>query len=226
MRLLVYTLLFLVFNIQGFTQERPFITIGAMVGQQQHRSEVNYGPPSSQGKFEESNVMFGVKSKFNLQLYSNLYSNIGIGILQYKSNIRRVYNRRFWDDYTAIINYTYNTRYNLLNLPYGIDYAFIKNQKFSMLVGSALDLNFSFSQRYAQRGRSDRIFRMYFFGLSNQVSIAFRKHTSNGKFLELRPFLTTFETWRKDEILFENQNEFHQTNFSAFGLNFSYGFRL
>ncbi len=224
MKQLLVTLVVVCTTIICQAQKKSALLFNTTVRDEWHEFNVDYGPPSTRGAHKDQNVNFGLSITYNKNLINRIYGSIGIGYIQYKSKILRVYNRKFWDDLTALLHYTNDTRYNIISLPVGIDYEFPSSNKLNIRLGTALNFNFSISQKYGMKDdQIDKISRFYFFGVSNQVALAFRQNFSKNKFLELRPFLNVFETWKKDEILYENQNEYHNMNFNALGANLSFG---
>lgn len=203
------------------------ISFNVLLQQEQHKFNVSDGPPRTRGLHEDQNINFGIGIKYNKKLLNRLNGSIGLGYIQYKSKIFRIYDQSFWGDLTAILLYTNNTKYNLIRIPIGFDYHVWSRNNMKIILGSSLTFSYALSQKYGKKGEQPaNILRPYFFGTSNQLSVAFRRGLLKRKFIELRPFLNTYETWRKDEILFENKKDFHKMNFNAFGVNVSYGIYL
>lgn len=221
---LIVAILVLHHTSVSYSQKKSAIIFKSDFHHEYHIFSVDFGPPSTRGDHKDQNTTFGLGINYNKELSKCFSTTLGINFLNYKSKIKRVYDRKFWNDLTAILNYTDKTKYNFLSLPIGFDYLIKTDNRLRILVGTNLNFNFSFSQKYGVKNvQIDKINRFYFLGFSNQISIAFQKKLSQKTFLEFRPYLYTFERWKKDRILFENQNEYHNLGLNALGFYMSLG---
>lgn len=191
---------------------------------ERHYLNINNGPPSTQGEHLDQTMFYGVGLSYAQKLSKQFNVSVGINNIQYHSRVKRAYDKKYWNDWTAILHYTDDTKYNLLSVPVAINYVIKSYKDLSILAGTSVNLNFTYMQKYGQKDYGfDKLKRFYFFGFSNQVSIAFRKYFSLKDFIELRPFLSIYERWRKDKVLYESQNEFYNFGLNTVGLNASFG---
>ena len=190
-----------------------------------HTFNVSYGPPGTRGNFSDQNFNYGLELLYSKKLNTHIDAVLGIGYALAKSKIKRVYNRRFWNDYNAILTYTDKVKYSLLRIPVVLDYLFNSHNKMTITVGTSVNINFTFMQNYGYKHFSaDRLWRFYFFGFSNDIHIGFKTKLSKGKYLEIQPFLRLHETWRKDNVLFEKKDQYHNLRFNSAGLMLLYKF--
>lgn len=215
-----------IFSMRGFSQTGTFITVNGTVGREHHEFTVDYGPPSTLGTFKDTNVIVSFIGKYNKQFFKRINTSIGIGYMRHQSNIRRIYNRRYWGDNYAVLNYTTKTSYNILQIPLGVDIVVINGGRAKLLIGTMMNFNFAITQKYGTPGYRHLKTRPYFFGYSNHLSTAIQLKISNSRFIEIRPFAVPLETWKKDAILFENQKEYRHMKNQSSGISIAYGVQL
>jgi opacity protein-like surface antigen len=208
-------------NAQG----RSSLFIKGMIRSETHQFDVTNGPDRWLGEFTETNTNRGAGLGYRRAVNSRFFLSTGIDYWNYRTRIRRMMNLRVFDDYTKPLYGVTDTRYHLLGLPFAADFAVFNGKRSMLLLGTAFTFNFTFSQTY-RVVPAETFDRFYFFGVNNTVSIAYEANLSNKMYIQLRPFLNTFETWRKDTATSENSKHYWKSGFNSFGASLSIGYHL
>jgi hypothetical protein len=208
-------------NAQG----RSSLFIKGMIRSETHKFDVTNGPIRWQGEFTETNTNRGAGLGYRKAINNRVFLSSGIDYSNYRTRILRMMDQRVFGDYTKMFFGVTDTRYHLLGLPVAADFAVLNGKRSKLLLGTAFTFNFTFSQAY-RVVPVETFDRFYFFGVNNTVSLAYEASLSNKMYFQLRPFLTTFETWRKDAATSEDQRHSWKSGFNSFGASMSIGYHL
>jgi hypothetical protein len=211
-------------SIGASCQKQNALGISLPMQYEWHKFNINYGPPSIRDhEFSDQNLTFGIGLSYDHQYSKRVYGHVGVTYIPYKSKINRTYNRKYWNDFTALIYYTNNTKYSLLSFPVGLDVLINHQRDNQLLIGNSVNVNVVLKKEYGYGSTSDALNTSYLFGFSDQLNLKYRRTLKDKFFIEANPFIRVIEKWRKDEVLFENQNEYHNLLFNAVGINFTAG---
>ena len=220
------TLLIIPFTVMAQQQQKISFCLRIPITIESQEAEITYGPREIQ---KNNSLNFGMGCIASLQISKQVSVSAGLGYFRERFNIKRPYNHRALNagrDSVLILLVTRNYNYHLLEIPVGVNYSFSK-KKNSTRIGIQYVPAFSLSSSYnggvpfpnANTTRN----ATYFFSHSVNLSVAFPFTISNLKF-SMDPFVRIMHTYKKDILLYENENETISKNLDAFGVALTYQF--
>ena len=172
---------------------------------------------------------YGIDCLAEKEIDKKISAYIGIGYFRDKFNFKKFYDHRLLNigtDSIPLGTATHNYIYHLIRFPFGFFYTISTIKRSVYKIGGEIIFNYSFQKIY-NGGKpfpdaNNKVSKFQYSGNSINLFACIAIPITSYKFLELEPYIRVYNTYKKDEILYENPKETISHTFDALGLSIKY----
>ena len=189
------------------------------------KAELLWGPNTHvKGKA----INFGVHFLYENDLKNGFRVTAGAGYFRERFNLTRPYNHQLLNrgDSIPLLTLAYNYNYSLLQVPASLLLQTSKSAKTNFFIGIEHIFNFSFLRTY-NGGKppvpytNTTLHRFNFFGNTLSCFAELRTAYASSTFA-VQALARVYNRYRRDRILFEDEDEYNRRNFDAYGIRLTY----